>query len=101
MTTRHAPFPWWTEPFAFGTIVYDADGLRIAEVFRDPHNPASEQANARIIKVAPVLLLDIKMMVAILAKRNFHPDLVPYLQRTIAAAEYEPVKAKEILKLSV
>lgn len=90
--TRHALFPWWTEPCAFGTIVHDANSRRIAEVFRGKDEPAT----ARLIKVAPVLLLDLKMTVACLLKGQGHRDLAAYLQRTIAAAEEHTETALEI-----
>jgi hypothetical protein len=96
----HAPHPWYTIEYRFGVVLHDLHGRRIAEVFHDQHDPQTSAATARLVKLAPCLLLDLKMTAEILRDDGRYPDLCAYIDRTVAATEFPPEKAVEILRLS-
>jgi hypothetical protein len=96
---QHAPGPYWSQTYEFGTVLHDLANRRIAEVFHDADNPTRSAATTRLFKLAPTMLLDLKMVVSILDQANEHPELQLYLHRTIAAAEHEPEKARRLMLL--
>lgn len=85
--------PWYAQPYAFGTVIHAANGQRIAEVFHDEADQAVSDATARLVKMAPTLLLSLKLACSILTDHHQHMDLVHHIQKQIDVVEPKALAA--------
>lgn len=80
----HNPGPWTARFNPYSTIITDVEGRRVAEVFAQP-NPNQSWDNANLIRLAPQLLVTLRIAVHYL-REGGHPELADHCADYLNAA---------------
>ena len=73
-------------------------GKHIADVLPDNDCPEVEQANERLLRMAPVMLTTLRMAAACLATDVDHKGLFRHIERILEIVEPDALKQLELLK---
>jgi len=85
----NSPAPWYVVEKMGAVSILDVQGHRVCDLaFQD--NPDTLESNALCIKLAPQLLVSLRMAIHALDQDGTHEDMVRHLQRYVDAATYTP-----------
>jgi len=91
--------PWWTskpDPETGRVIVHDYESRRIAEIL-PTDDKAVTDANVRLIRLAPTILMALKLAAECLRRDKNHDKLYSHLIKTVEAIE-DPHKQPNYLQ---